>query len=526
MVNAQPINIPANGPSAVKTPQTGRHAPDGENGFLSVLVSFANGDVMLSNTRSSHDPVANGPAAGLTDPEDPAVSSPEAFFAGGGDDREETEEGISEISPAAVQIMGFVPYIATEAMVMPGDAVPMQNAGDGGITGIAYAPVPEAVYPDKPVQRPDAVLTGLSQITVTAGSQNGQTLGNARPAGTTGPLLVGIQSGSPLSAAAYAGDPVHRGDRITKEALPAPGGQVLQPGTGMSGLDPASVGQDRTAIGGEPVGPDPVHAAMTTGQADTVFTERRTGDLSDGERTAFPEGGPRIGTEIVPETDSPDTAKALFESSVFRARIQIGTGQGRNRSSAENTAENEAEMIRIQTGMPRILPAETTGPEQGEAADLPQAGRISQILEGITGKLRSGESRFVIKLRPEGLGEIRVEMARRGDGKIILNLAASNDRTGELISEGIEALRESLSAYEAEIGQVTVMRPESEMPGYMADRGASSYAWESAGDRQFAGERHGEQPGSRGYPAFVGDAGDIGIETDTYRERTLLSIYA
>lgn len=88
------------------------------------------------------------------------------------------------------------------------------------------------------------------------------------------------------------------------------------------------------------------------------------------------------------------------------------------------------------------------GAEQPQSAPL-----LEQVTEGITTNLTKGKTEFVVKLKPEGLGEITVKMAEIGS-KISLTITTSSEQTGRMLSAELGALKEALRPYNADVQEV------------------------------------------------------------------------
>jgi hypothetical protein len=94
---------------------------------------------------------------------------------------------------------------------------------------------------------------------------------------------------------------------------------------------------------------------------------------------------------------------------------------------------------------------------------------LEQVKTGILKKLDSDESRFIVRLKPEGLGEIAVDMVQKS-GKIVLNIIASSSQTEKLLASELTGLRDSLRLYNAEIKQVTSTETDPSALSYFSDR--------------------------------------------------------
>jgi len=267
---------------------------------------------------------------------------------------------------------------------------------------------------------------------------------------------------------------------------------------------------------------------IETDASGSLYTMRRSGTAFgvDGQVNSFGEI-PEISVEVTSykEVEALDAARTLFESSAVQAQRISKSGvkpkiltEDPDRSDVHDAAALRPELLR--SGV-------LTESQQAEKLEEPmlyqaEADTVSQVRTGIEQKLGSDESEFVIKLKPEGLGEITVEMARR-DGRIILNLIASSSETEKLLSDRIEALRESLRVYNADIAKVGFSQSETQPYAFLADHSAFSYSEENQRQWQFSEERR--RIDARRSAEAVSRVSEPGTEPVTGYERSLLNRY-
>lgn len=77
----------------------------------------------------------------------------------------------------------------------------------------------------------------------------------------------------------------------------------------------------------------------------------------------------------------------------------------------------------------------------------------AQVQTGILANLDKGQQEFVIKLKPEGLGDITVKLVENA-GKISLSIITSTQQAHSALSSEISSLREALRPFNAEITQL------------------------------------------------------------------------
>lgn len=78
---------------------------------------------------------------------------------------------------------------------------------------------------------------------------------------------------------------------------------------------------------------------------------------------------------------------------------------------------------------------------------------LSQVKTGILTEMANGKNEFIIKLKPEGLGDVTVKMVEQS-GKISMSIITSNQQTQHVLNSQISSLQEALRPLNAEVTQV------------------------------------------------------------------------
>lgn len=82
----------------------------------------------------------------------------------------------------------------------------------------------------------------------------------------------------------------------------------------------------------------------------------------------------------------------------------------------------------------------------------PKAPEVDQqIQQGITENLLKGQKEFVIKLRPEGLGEVTVKLLERPGQASILSLVTSSTEAAKLINQKLSVLQEAMRPLQVQV---------------------------------------------------------------------------
>ena len=91
---------------------------------------------------------------------------------------------------------------------------------------------------------------------------------------------------------------------------------------------------------------------------------------------------------------------------------------------------------------------------------------ISQVKTGIVENLNVDKQReLIIKLRPEGLGEVTVKMIENA-GKVSLSITTNSQYAQNAISSELNTLREALKPYNAEVSQTVAYDTGSFSQGF------------------------------------------------------------
>ncbi len=135
----------------------------------------------------------------------------------------------------------------------------------------------------------------------------------------------------------------------------------------------------------------------------------------------------------------------------------------------------------------------TKATESGKEATLDTADLLSQIKSTSSKILVSGKQEFVIKLKPEGLGEITVRISENG-GKLALSMVTSSLEVEKLLNSQLGTLRDALRPYHTEINSIsTEQAPElTSQP----KEGSSPFSQQQSGfaDQSFRHDQENDKP--------------------------------
>ena len=76
-----------------------------------------------------------------------------------------------------------------------------------------------------------------------------------------------------------------------------------------------------------------------------------------------------------------------------------------------------------------------------------------QTMEALSAGIKTGKEEFIIKLTPEGLGDITVKFEKTEDTMLVY-MVASDEKTSQLLNQELDVLRSMLRPYNAQISEV------------------------------------------------------------------------
>jgi flagellar hook-length control protein FliK len=131
---------------------------------------------------------------------------------------------------------------------------------------------------------------------------------------------------------------------------------------------------------------------------------------------------------------------------------------------------------------------------------VPAESNIQQIMNQAQYMIKKGGGEAVVKLNPEGMGEIRLKVAVN-EGKVNLQMAANTKEAKSLIESSLSDLKTSLGAHNLKVDSIKVdvgnqlssdNNNTNSQSGFRFDQGREQA-------RQFLGNFHEENSANRGY---------------------------
>lgn len=142
--------------------------------------------------------------------------------------------------------------------------------------------------------------------------------------------------------------------------------------------------------------------------------------------------------------------------------------------------------------------AEKTGPSAraGRAEEIEPRAVVSRVSKGLAELLVNGGGRTTLRLSPEALGEVRVEL-RVSEGAVTAEVIASDEVARALLEAGANELRSALEARGLRVERLEISRAEPEA-GPEDQRGEGRGGDEAAGGGEESSAWAGGDPGGDG----------------------------
>lgn len=211
--------------------------------------------------------------------------------------------------------------------------------------------------------------------------------------------------------------------------------------------------------------PDANPVARSTAGAETPPTQ--------AARTVDPAGAPRTSAQAVPpmasaatavptpsaETGTSDAGSGGSGASSRHAEpapVPSSRGVGATDASSDGFLPAQA----IHGAEPRAVGTGPAGPREAATVAEHEAAVADQLVQAI--RIRAGEGTGVarVRLNPEFLGEVRIELKITGD-RVTAVLHVERDDVRQQIESGTPALRAALAAHGLELEEVTVREDDS-----------------------------------------------------------------
>ena len=204
-----------------------------------------------------------------------------------------------------------------------------------------------------------------------------------------------------------------------------------------------------------------------------------------------PEGTPAMGAEMEPdrfysvlwdskrEPAMPKTEGLQWQDEAIRIAKDLLEVKKENNAPPLDIGSLQADV-----DMGRFLPVDGILKKHSDPLlDIPDISE--QLKSGILDNVAKGKNEFIIRLQPEGIGEIVVKLSESKE-KIALSIFTSNEQTARLITNEVVSLQNALRPLQAEVQQIVVA--SEEYAGAYAAQTATSDQEHTFQEHTFSGQ--------------------------------------
>lgn len=203
-----------------------------------------------------------------------------------------------------------------------------------------------------------------------------------------------------------------------------------------------------------------MHTLFDMMQAQGDGKSEKAGDLFLAQLTkSNSDGGPEMqvisSAQAQGQTSKERTNDLLGGESEFRNSIlaaqKLLRGENTGKSQKQEKLPTDVEQLQNDVNNGKFSPTAQADKIDGKTTDVQDV--MTQVKTGIKENLVQGKNEFVVKLKPDGLGEITVKMVET-DSKIALSIVTSSPQVAKLINGELAGLRETLRPFNAEVHEV------------------------------------------------------------------------
>lgn len=206
--------------------------------------------------------------------------------------------------------------------------------------------------------------------------------------------------------------------------------------------DKLPIKQDQPKVNGENRQP-----ASEQGVSQSFKTVGMSGSQSKGAENSYKQS-----------EDGGDSTKQLFELQQ-NFRNAVSSVKSRMQKEVQKPTE-EIDVDKLQSQVNLNRSSQEFAVKKTEAAQLPEPKILDQLATGIKEKLTKGEGEYIMKLKPEALGEITLKLVEKG-GKTAVTILTASAQTAKLINAELSTLRDTLRPMSVEVRDAVQQSSES-----------------------------------------------------------------
>ncbi len=225
-----------------------------------------------------------------------------------------------------------------------------------------------------------------------------------------------------------------------------------------------------------------------------------TAGQSDTQKQLSGQSGATGKTEVVSSTGQSSGSTAedkislqlgnQFQQSVRAAKKLMDSTQKPQNQNEKTAVDVDALQSHVQTVRPEINAAslKATGQMHEQTAGL-----TSQIKTGIADNLLQGKQEFVIKLQPDGLGEITVRLSENAGEATMLHLQTANAETAKLINNDLNSLRDAMKPLQIVVESAQPQQTENgTAQNGSQQQSLQQFSMMNQQQHHFGGRQHGQ----------------------------------
>ncbi|MDL2293594.1 flagellar hook-length control protein FliK [Ruminococcaceae bacterium OttesenSCG-928-D13] len=151
-----------------------------------------------------------------------------------------------------------------------------------------------------------------------------------------------------------------------------------------------------------------------------------------------------------------------FEAAVRTAKqqlsdhVELGASKPAATTDTDDGLDIDALQERVDSGVylrntalaPQVQQPLTTEAEQ------PLPAPEFQLTQAVDQALKAGEEQLTVKLNPEELGEVTIQLTKSAEGSMQLTIVAQNPETQALLADQIDAMRVVMKPLDVEVGSI------------------------------------------------------------------------
>ncbi len=183
------------------------------------------------------------------------------------------------------------------------------------------------------------------------------------------------------------------------------------------------------------------------------LSEVVSGTEQSKEQSSNPSSNPMIVQVVQQKEESLSDLQNQYMRTIQEVKNRIGS-----HTEVDETFELDIDQLQMDVAANRFNPIGTV---EGKAEQIAAQPEIAdQIKTGVAENLLQGKQEFIIKLKPEGLGEITVKLAEDSDGNTTLHLLTASAKTAELIGREAAVLQEAMRPLQVQVGTIQTMESQ------------------------------------------------------------------